>query len=322
MDKAAVVEPKINLKTPAPIRQGKKKIIFNKKVFALATMIMPTIILKFVFQYLPLYGLLISFQNFKPFLGIRGSEWVGLKNFQEFLTDPKFWAVMRNTVVLNFYHLIFVFWAPILFALLVNEVAKVKFKKIVQTISYLPHFLSWVVVAGIINQVLSPGEGLINIAIKALGHKPIYFLASAKYFRSIIIVADIWKGVGWGAVLYFAQIAGIDSALYEAAEIDGAGRLKQIFYITLPGMAPMIILQLLLTLSRFLNIGFDKIFLLQNAMTKEVSDVLSVYIYQLGLVDNRYSLTTAMGMMFSLLGYITLRGANKLSKIISGMGLY
>jgi putative aldouronate transport system permease protein len=322
MNDATISKSNVVLKPEKPLKPKKKKVVFNSKVIALSIMIFPAIVLKFIFQYIPMYGILISFKNFKPFLGIAKSKWVGLDNFAYFLSDPKFWQVMKNTVILNFYHLVFAFWAPIIFAILVNEVVNLKSKKIIQTISYLPHFLSWVVVAGIVNQLLSPSEGLINIVIKALGYEPIYFMASSQYFRSVVVISDIWKGIGWGAVLYFAQIAGIDSSLYEAAYIDGASRLRQVFHITLPGMMPMIILQLLLTLSRFLNIGFENIFLLQNTMTREVSDVLSVYIYQLGLVEAKYSLTTAMGVMFSLLGFLTLTGANKLSKKISGMGLF
>jgi len=271
-----------------------------------------------------MYGIILAFEDFAPFLGAFGSKWVGLKQFAYFLGDAKFWSVMRNTLLINFYDIVFGFTAPILFALLANEVVQMRFKKVVQTLSYLPYFISWVVVAGMMYQFLSPSEnGLVNTVLTRLfGIKPIYFMTEIGLFRGIVVGVDIWKNVGWSAILYFATIAGIDSSLYEAAYIDGASRLQQVFRITMPGLLPIIVLLFLLRLSTIFTIGFERIFLLMNPVVYTVGDVVSTYVYRLGLEQSQFSLTTAIGLTQSILGFALLLSANRLSSRLTGLGLY
>ena len=309
-------------------RSGSAALAKRRKLTARAVglygMVLPAALLLFVFNYVPMYGIIIAFQDFMPYLGPFRSPWVGLKHFIYFLQDPKFWAVMRNTLLINFYDIVLGFTAPILFALLANELTQIRFKKTVQTISYLPHFLSWVVVAGMMYQVLSPSEnGLVNILLgRFFGTKPIFFMTEINLFRPLVVTLDIWKSVGWGAILYFATIAGVDSSLYEAAYIDGASRLQQVRHVTIPSLLSIVVLLLLLRLSGIFTIGFERIFLLQNPVVYSVADVISTYIYRLGLEQAQFSLTTAIGLVQSVLGFALLLGANRLSSRLAGLGLY
>jgi ABC-type polysaccharide transport system, permease component len=302
----------------------KKKKKITKKSISLFLLLLPAIALLFVFTYIPMYGIIISFMDFSPFRGIFHSPWIGLENFKTFLQDDKFWSVMKNTLIINFFDLAIGFTIPIIFAIVVTEVSKTFFKKFVQTLSYLPHFLSWVVISGLVYSILAPNEtGLVNNFLHNIfGIEPIFFMASPKLFVPIIVLLQIWKDMGWSAILYFATIAGIDSSLFEAAEIDGAGRIRQIWHVTLPGMASIIVLMLLLNISSIFTIGFDRIFLLQNALVYDVSDVISTYIYKLGLLNAKFSLTTAIGLVQSTLGMLLVLSSNWLSKKISGLGLF
>lgn len=289
----------------------------------LFTLLLPAMMLLFLFYYLPLYGIAISFQDYSPFLGMSKSPWVGLKHYISFLTDPVFWQVLKNTVTISFWDITLGFTAPILFAILVNEIQMKRFKVAVQTISYMPNFLSWIIVSTLFFQILTPyGTGLANRFLGLFGIPPQMFLTTPSFFKPLVILADIWKNVGWSAILYFATMAGIDQSLYEAAYIDGAGRIKQILHITLPGMAPIISLQFLLKLSNIFNVGFDRIFLLSNAATGSAGDVISTYIYRVGLQQSQFSLTTAIGLVQSAIGFTILIIANKASKRITGLGLY
>lgn len=281
----------------------KKKTKYLSTVLSLYGLLAPAMILLFVFHYIPMYGIIIAFENFSPFKGFIGSEWVGLEHFRWFLKEPKFWVVMKNTLILNGYDILFGFTAPIVFALLANEIAGKAFKRIMQTISYLPHFLSWIVVSGVVYQLLSPSTGMVNSALTSLfGIKPIFFMTELSMFRTIVVITEIWKNIGWSAILYFSVIAGIDTQLYDAAMIDGAGRIRQTFHVTIPGMIPMIVLLFLLRLSSIFSIGFERIFLLQNPIVYPVSDVISTYTYRLGIEQAQFSLTTAIGLTQSLLG--------------------
>lgn len=301
---------------------AKRKTRF-KSLFTLYMLLAPAVLLLLVFNYFPMYGLIISFQDYSIYQGFWQSDWVGFKHFAYFLADDKFWSVMRNTLLLNLYDIVFGFTAPILFALLVNEVLKNKFKKIVQTVSYLPHFLSWIVVAGLVHQMLSPANGLVNTVLESLfGVGPLDFMTDKGMFRSIAVIAEIWKSVGWSAILYFAVIAGVDPTMYEASMIDGANRFRQALHITLPAMVPMIVLLFLLKLAAIFTIGFERVFLLQNPLVYDVSEVVPTYVYRLGLQQAQYSLTTAIGLSQSLLAFLLLVGSNRLSKKLTGMGLY
>jgi putative aldouronate transport system permease protein len=294
-----------------------------KKLISLYLMLLPALILIFVFQYIPMYGILIAFQKFSIYKGMMGSPWVGLENFNYFLHDDTFWHIMRNTLIFNFYDIVFGFTAPIIFALLANELYNKTFKRLMQTISYLPHFLSWIVVSGMIYQVLSPVDGMVNNALTAMfGTEPYFFMTDKDLYRGVNVAVEIWKSVGWSAILYFATISGIDQSLYEAAMIDGAGRFKQTLYITLPMMVPIIVLLFLLKISTIFTASFDRFYLMENPLVYDVGDVISTYIYRIGLEKTQYSLTTAIGLVQSLLGFLMLISANKLSKKLVGLGLY
>lgn len=285
--------------------------------------LLPGLLLLFVFNYIPLFGVIIAFKNFIPFKGILGSDWIGFKNFEYFLADAKFWQVLKNTIEINLLQIIFGFPVPIIFALFLNELQSTKFKKIVQTVSYLPHFISWVVAAGIFSSMMQPTSGVINLVLKnVLGMEPVHFLTIPEYFRPILIITGIWKGFGMSAVYYLAALSSIDQQLYEAAKIDGAGKLKQIWHITLPGIKNITIVLLVLQVGSLVTIGFEQIFLLYNPLLYEVGDVLSTYEYRLGIEQTRFSLTSAIGLTQSIVNFILVYSANRLSKMVAGWSLW
>lgn len=285
-------------------------------------LLLPAALLLFVFHYLPIYGIIIAFQDFSPFKGVLGSDWVGFKYFEQFLTDPNFWRVFKNTIVINLMQIIIGFPIPIIFAIFLNELWSNRFKKVVQTVSYLPHFISWVVAASIIVTMLSPSTGLINRVIEALGGEPVYFLAKQEYFRMIIVITAVWKELGMQSVYYIAALASIDTELYEAAKMDGAGKIKQTIHVTLPGLLPIISILLILKIGHMVTIGFEQIFLLYNPLVYDVGDVISTYTYRLGIEQTQYSLTTAIGFSQSVVNFMLVFLANKVSKKISGASLW
>lgn len=291
--------------------------------FRLATLLAPAMVLLFLFYYLPLYGVVISFQDYNAFQGVLKSPFVGFKHYIHFLKDPMFWQVLKNTLVISFWDICLGFTAPILFAILVNEMACKKFKVTVQTISYLPNFLSWIVVSTLFFQIFSPyANGLMNAFLGLFGIEPKVYLTNPSFFKPLVVIADIWKNVGWSAILYFATMAGIDQSLYEAAMVDGAGRIRQIWHVMLPGLAPIISLQFLLKISNIFNVGFDRVYLLSNPAIGSSGDVLSTYIYRVGLQQSQFSLTTAIGLVQSAIGFTILIVANRIAKKTTGLGLY
>ena len=286
-----------------------------KTSMTLVVLMLPAMILLAIFNYGPLFGLLMAFQKFTPFKGVFGSPWVGFDNFVWFLTDAKFWQVFRNTLIISFYDLIFGFTAPIIFAILANEIRNMAFKRVMQTISYLPHFLSWVVVGGLVRSLLSPTSGLVNNVLHSVfGMEPIYFITEQSMFRTILVVTDIWMGVGWGSILYFSVISGIDTQLYEAAMIDGAGRLKQTWHITLKSIMPFVVLLVILNMGNILNAGFDQVYNLYSASVYETGDIIDTYVYRVGLNSMQYSFGTAIGLMKSVIAFILMMSANALAK--------
>ena len=276
----------------------------------------------FIFRYLPMYGVLIAFKDYKFKLGILGSSWVGLKHFSRVLSNPGFYVVLRNTFVISFLRLVCGFPMPIIFALLLNELSLRRFKKTVQTISYLPHFLSWVVLGGIFAELLSPARGVSTYILKLVGLKPIYFLADAGWARVVVIVTGIWQGVGYGSVIYLASIASIDQEQYEAAYVDGASRWQQAVRITLPNIAPTITILLILSMGGILNAGFDQIFNLYNGLTYETLDIIDTYVYRRGLIDMDYSFSTAVGLFKNVLGLCLMLSTNVIVKKLSGSGIW
>jgi len=309
--------------TVAALPRRRRRIKNPRRLAKLCLFVAPAAILLVLFHYVPIYGIIIAFKDYSPYLGIFGTPWVGFKHFQAFLTDPKFWNVGKNTLVISGMDIFFGFPAPIIFALLANEITNSKFKRPMQTISYLPHFLSWVVVYGVFYQLLSPVYGVVNkFLVSAFGMEPINFLGLRQWFRPLVVAVEIWKGVGWGAILYFATIAGLDTELYDAAYIDGASRLRQVFAVTLPGMAPMIVLMLIFRIASFISVGFERIFVFANPVTYEVADVIAVWVYRRGLVEAQYSLTSAIGLTQSVIGFALLFTANKVASKVAGLGLW
>ncbi len=274
-----------------------------------------------IFCYWPMYGVTIAFKDFKIRAGIMGSPWAGFKHFEKFLVDPYFWKLVRNTLLLNIYNLVYGFPAPIILALLINELKNVRFKKFVQTVSYLPHFISTVVVCGMIVTFLSSG-GMLNELMKKLGFGSVQFLIAPEWFRTIYITSGIWQEVGWGSIIYLAALAGVDQEIYEAAIVDGAGRFKQLLNVTLPGIAPTIIIMLILQLGRIMSVGFEKILLLYNGAVYETADVIATYVYRRGLLASDFSYGTAVGLFQSLIGVVFLISANTISKKVSETSLW
>lgn len=269
-----------------------------------------------VFNYFPIYGIQIAFKDFKMRRGILGSEWVGMEHFEKMFSDPTFYRVLFNTLRLSILNMVTIFPITIVFALMMNEVNNAKFKRVTQTITYLPHFLSWVVVGGFVYQILSPSHGFVNAMLIRLGilEKPIYFMIQKEAFTPIYLIASIWKELGWSIIIYLAAIAGIDPSLYESAVIDGAGRLQKALHITIPAILPTISTLLILRLGSLVNVGFDAIFNLYNEGTYEVADVISTYVYRRGLQDAKYDYTTAIGLFQNVVGFVLVIGGNLIAK--------
>lgn len=306
----------------ATIRSKSKFINDFSKNYDLYLLLIPGLIALIIFKYVPMYGVAIAFQDFNIFKGISGSQWVGLSNFMKLFGSEEFYRVFSNTLLISLYKLVLLFPLPIFIAIVLNEIKSMAYKKTVQTIIYLPHFISWVVVAGLFTNILSPTNGLINNMIESFGGKPIPFLMSKEWFRSVLVITDGWKGMGWGAIIYIAAIAGIDQELYEAAYLDGAGRIKQIIYITIPGIASTIILMLILRLGHILEVGTEQVLMLYNPTVYEVGDVIGTYVYRMGIGKMDYSFSTAVGLFNSVVGYILIISGNYLSRKILSKGIW
>ena len=287
-------------------------------------MLLPGIICFILFSYYPIAWLGISFQDYKLMKGMSGSEWVGLKNFIDFFANPNCWMIIRNTLVINIYSVIFEFPMAIIFALLLNEVKNIKFKKSVQTIAYLPHFISTVILVGMINTMLSsvPPGALYKIVQFFTGESSIPILAEKSYFRTIYVGSSIWQQTGWNAIIYLAALSSIDPTYYEAALVDGAGRIRQLIHITIPCIMSTIVMMLIIKIGNIMTLGFEKAFLLQTDTTREVSEIISTYVYKRGLTDKDYSYATAVGLFNSIIGFVLVMFANNFSKRVSDYGLW
>ncbi|MDP4098504.1 ABC transporter permease subunit [Paenibacillus sp. P96] len=291
-----------------------------RKHWMLYVMIMPGILFYIVFKYVPLAGSVIAFQDYQIFKGILNSPWVGLDNFKFIFTYQDFYQVLRNTALIALYQLVVGFPAPILLALLFNEVRLMLAKRVMQSLFYLPHFLSWVVVGGIVFEVLA-GGGIVNTMRGWFGFEPVLYMQEEQYFRTIVVLSSIWKEVGWGTIIYLAALSGIDPSQYEAAVVDGANRWKQTLYITLPSLFPTALILFLLNIGNFLELGFDQIYNLLTPMTYSVGDIIETYVYRSGVLQGQYSVTTAIGVFQSVIGFILLWIFNRLAKK-SGEGLW
>lgn len=291
----------------------KKDLIRNRYIYL---MLIPVIIYYGIFHYGPMYGLLIAFKDYGIAVGVWDSPWVGFTHFQNFFENPYFWRLLRNTLMISFLELLFAFPAPIILALLLNEIRLIFFKRIVQTISYLPHFISIVVVAGMLVDFVAR-DGLINNILGFFGIEPIAFLQEPGWFRSIYVSSGIWQGIGWGSIIYLAAMSSIDPTLYDAARIDGAGRWKQTLHITIPGIMPTIVILLILNIGSILAVGSEKIILLYNPLTYETADVISTYVYRKGILGADFGYSAAVGLFNSVISFILLVMANTISKRVS-----
>jgi putative aldouronate transport system permease protein len=301
------------------VRQLLRRIWRYRMIYML---LLPGMIYFAIFRYGPLYIAQIAFKNFEPILGVEGSPWVGFANFVTFFHSYYFGELIANTLIISTAKLIIGLPPAIILAIALNEARFLKLARFTQTVSYLPHFLSWVVMFGVLIGLLSPSEGLVNQAIARVGVPPIDFLTNPNWFRVIIVGSDIWKETGWGAIIYLAALLSIDPAQYEAAAIDGASRLQRIWYISLPGIKDVIVLVTLLRLGHILDAGFDQIFVLYSLPVYSVSDIIDTWVYRQGLLNFQFSLATAVGLFKGIIGLVLIVFANRIAKRFSGSGLY
>lgn len=291
----------------------------NKWLYLLTV---PGILYFAIFKYAPMYGLIIAFKDYVPFAGINGSQWVGLQNFRDFFSNPDFFRILWNTLMLAFLNIFFSFPAPILLALLLNELRSKVFQRTVQTFVYVPHFLSWTIVVSLWYILFNVDHGAVANFAASLTGKEIDFLSDPAWFRPMIVMQSIWKEIGWGTIIYLAALSGVDQEQYEAAIMDGAGRFRRVWHITLPAIRSTIIIMLIMKVGSILTTGFDQIYLMTNQLNRTVADVFDTYVYMMGITNGAYSYSTAVGLFKSVVGIILVFGTNKLAKRFGESGLY
>ncbi len=285
-------------------------------------LLVPGFLYFLIFKYLPMWGVLIAFKDYSPYLGFWKSEWVGLENFKDFFMNPDFFRLLRNTLMLASLDLIFAFPAPLILALLLNELRKAVYKRCIQTFIYVPHFVSWTIVVSITFVFFTVDTGVINKIAESITGQQISFLSDADWFRPMIVMQSIWKETGWGTILFLAALATVDQEQYEAAIMDGAGRFKRMWHITLPAIRSTIIVLLILRIGSFLNIGFEQVFLMTNSLNRSVADIFDTYVYMVGITQGAYSYSTAVGLFKSVVGIILIFGANYIAKKFDQEGLF
>ncbi|AZP03858.1 ABC transporter permease [Jeotgalibaca ciconiae] len=301
------------------VKKIQKNIKENKWLYLLA---IPGLLYFLLFKYGPMFGLVIAFQDYVPHLGIAESKWVGIENFKDFFINPDFFRLMRNTLMLAFLNIAIVFPAPIILALLLNEIRNALYKRFVQTLVYIPHFLSWTIVVSIFYILFTVDGGAIVTLVNQITGQEIDFLTNPNWFRPMIILQNIWKETGWGTIIFLAALANVDQEQYEAAIMDGAGRFARLWHVTLPAIRSTIILMLIMRVGSILNTGFDQIYLMTNALNRSVADVFDTYVYMLGITQGAYSYSTAVGLFKSVVGVILVFSTNKLAKYFGQSGLY
>ncbi|MBN2980844.1 sugar ABC transporter permease [Cohnella algarum] len=312
--------------SPGAARTGASRSVIRSRLKRdrhLYLMLLPVLAFYLAFKYAPMAGEIIAFKDYRLGDGILGSKWVGFDHFQSLFASIDFWRVLRNTLLLNLYSLVFGFPVPIILALMLNEVRKEGFKRTVQNLLYLPHFISWVVLGGIFVAMLSPSTGIVNwLLSNVFGIEPIYFMADSSWWPVAYTVSGIWRDAGWGTILYLAAMGAIDPQLYEAAKIDGANKLRQIWHITLPGIRSTIAILLVLRMGQMMDVGLEQTLVLQNPSVLDVADVISTYVYRVGLLNMNYSYTTALGLFQSVIGLILVLGVNRLTRLFGERGLW
>lgn len=298
-------------------RNSWHNIVKHRAYFVL---LLPLLLYFLIFRYVPMYGVVIAFQDYKLSKGILGSTWVGLDNFRELFGTYKFHTVMRNTLLISLYKLLIGFPAPIIFTLLLNEIRINAYKRVVQTISYLPHFISWVVLSGIFYDILSPTTGALNCVLQFFGMKSIYFMAEPALFRGVLVVTSIWAEIGWSSIIYLSAIASVDVEQYEAAELEGANRYQCMRYITFPSILPVVSITFILAMGNLLDAGFDQVYNMMNDLLISTGDILDTYVYRMGLKDLRYSFSAAVGLFKNVIGLMGVLITNLVVRRLSDDG--
>jgi putative aldouronate transport system permease protein len=290
--------------------------------YELYLLLLPTLLYFAIFQYGPMYGVQIAFKNFVAVKGITGSSWVGFDNFERFFNSYQFWAVLKNTLGLSLYQLLAGFPLPIVLALLLNQLTHIRFKRFVQTVSYAPHFISGVVLVGMLYIFLSPRNGLVNSVIELYGGQPIFFFGDPDWFKSLYVWSGVWKEIGWSAVIYLAALTGINPDLHEAAVVDGASKLRRIWHVDIPGILPTIIILLILQTGNIMDVGFEKVYLMQNSLNLQTSEIISTYVYKAGLLQAQFSYSAAVGLFDSVINFILLLLVNRVARKIGQTALW
>lgn len=305
-------------------KQNKRKrtIMLMKRYYILYIFLLPAVSYIFIFHYIPMYGVQIAFKDYTNYQGILNSPWIGLDNFTEFFKSYRFWSILKNTFVLSTYSFLVGFPIPIFLALILNYLPNMKLKKVTQTVTYAPYFISIVVVVSMLNLFLSPQSGIINSLLKLIGINPIFFLGNPKWFSHVYVWSGVWQSAGWYSIIYIASLSGVSPELHEAAFIDGASKIKQILAIDIPTILPTIIILLILNLGQLLNVGYEKVYLLQNSLNIDVSEVISTYTYKVGLVNAEFSYSTAIGLFNNIINFIMLIFVNKIAKKVSDVSLW
>jgi len=309
----------LSVNKPAKKRNFYKTV---RKYYQYYLLIIPTLLYYLVFHYGPLYGLQIAFKDFNGAFGILGSKWVGFKHFSNFFSSYYFWPLVRNTIVISLYSLIAGFPIPIILALMLNEVKNYKYKKFLQTVYYAPHFISTVVLVGIITIFLSPSYGIFNFIRRELGLAPVSYMTDPAAFKHIYVWSGIWQDAGWGTIIYLAALSNVDPELYEAAKIDGANRTQRIWYINIPTIVPIIVVLLILNFGKIMNVGFEKVFLMQNDLNMDAADVISTYIYRRGLINANFSFSSAVGLFNNVINFMLLIIVNFIANKMSEHSLF
>ncbi|ALA54003.1 ABC transporter permease subunit [Shouchella clausii] len=302
--------------------QKQKKFVRVLRSWQLYVLLAPTIIYFLIFKYYPMYGLQIAFKNYLPSLGVWGSEWVGLDHFMRFFQSYQFWTILENTLVLSIYELAVGFPLPILLALMLNMLISHKYKRFLQTVVYAPHFISVVVLVGILFVFLSPSSGLINHLIRLFGGEPINFMASPEWFKTLYVFSGVWQGTGFAAIIYLAALSGVDPSLHEAAVMDGASKFKRMLHIDIPAIMPISVIMLILALGNLMNIGFEKALLMQTPLNKESSNIIATYVYEVGIQQAQYSFGTAVGLFNAIINLILLVTVNQIARKMSDSSLW
>lgn len=305
------------------MKKRNKTLILMKRNWILYLFLVPAVVYIAIFMYAPMYGLVIAFKDFSASKGIMGSPWVGTKWFSTFFNAPRFWQILKNTLALSVYSLVVGFPLPVILALIINGIGNTRAKKFTQTVTYMPYFISTVVLVGMMSVLFSPRSGIVNTLLSYLGGSgDTFFMGESKFFRHMYVWSGVWQSTGWNSIIYIAALTGVSQELHEAAKIDGANKLQRILNVDLPVIMPTMVILLIMNCGSILSVGYEKVYLLQNDLNTPVSEVISTYIYKMGLQQQRFSYSTAIGLFNNVINFIILITVNKVSKKISGMGLF